>query len=220
MNKIKMLALVALAALPLAAHALENTMPPLPADKDRFGAFDLHINEARSLDGVDIHQVVAPAVPSNTFFSTLITWTTSFDTSNTMFQPSGVIELYSGFVNNNNQNIEAEFGLRVNPSTNYGVAFGGTIYNNSVLGQVAGAEGWVGYGFAHYDFRLTPGLAVGYHADPLGVKRGRAYPFLRAEKAMSETTAAFIELGMPVAFVGQQNLVPDVTAGVTIKAWH
>ena len=166
-------------------------------------------------------------IPTNTtesgFFGTLVTWTTSFDMENTMFQTNDILEINSGIVNQANQNLEAYLGLRVNPlrtsSTLPGLALGATFYNDSVLGQITGVEGWFGYGITHYDFRVTPEIAVGALQDQYGKKVGRVTPGIIAEKAMSATTAASIELDLPILWSGPQNMTPTIKAGVTAKLW-
>ena len=165
------------------------------------------------------YQVTPATNPATGFFGTLVTWTTSFDTNNTMFQTNDIFELNSGFENTANQNMEAFLGLRVNPFGPSGFAAGGTFYNDSVLGQITGVEGWLGWGFTHYDFRLTPEIAVGEKTDALGNKVGRVIPSLVAEKAMSLTTAAGMSLDLPIMFKGPQNATPTVKVFVTVKAF-
>ena len=166
---------------------------------------------------------VGVTIPTNTpeggFIGTLVTWTTSFDTNNTMFQTNDMIEVNTGFENTANQNMEAFLGLRVNPLGPSGFAVGGTFYNDSVLGQITGVEGWLGWGFTHYDFRLTPEIAVGEKQDAFGNKVGRVTPSIVAEKAMSATTAAGMSLDLPILFHGPQNMTPTVKAFLTAKLY-
>jgi hypothetical protein len=122
--------------------------------------------------------------------------------------------LYSGTANYNNESIEAIFGARVNPWQ--GLALGPEIHNISDLGTVSQAGGFVGWGFSHYDLRLTPELAVYYRAD---TKHAGLSPGLVLEKQMTANTAAGIRLDFPIDLHRDSYFSPTVSVWATVIAW-
>ena len=149
---------------------------------------------------------------TNGFLGTLQGWVMNNDTNNLCFVTNDVLELSSGVVNNNNQNIQAYMDVRANPYK--GLAVGGRFYNDSILGSVAGVGGYVGYAVVDSAIRITPELEIGYKT---GTKHGYVSPGLMAEKAMTQNTFTQLGLFMPVAFKGQQNFTPQVIVGVGFK---
>lgn len=144
---------------------------------------------------------------TNSFILTLGSWVTSNPT-NSIFSTNDTLELSSGILNNNNQNMEMYVDARVNPVGNFAV--GGRFYNDSVLGTITGVGGYVGYGIVNNSIRITPEVEAGYDTS---IKSGYVAPTLMAEKAMTSNTYTQIGINVKMLFHGTQNLVPGVFAG-------
>lgn len=156
--------------------------------------------------------VHAQILGTNGFFGTLQTWVTTNDQTNTCFLTNDVLELSSGVVNNNNQNMEAYMDIRVNPYK--GLAVGSRLYNNSVLGSIVGEGGYVGWAIVDHSIRFTPELELGYNNS---IKTGYVSPGFMAEKAMTQNTFTQLGLFLPFDFKGPQNLTPQVDIALGFK---
>lgn len=146
------------------------------------------------------------------FFTTAFTWATSFNTNYTW--TNATLELYTGTVNYNNQNMEAIFGIRVDPWK--GLDTGLEIQNVSALGTVSQLSGVLGYSLSHYDFRMSGEVSGGWRPiDNVAVFT----PRLVIEKLMTQNTATKLVLGIPVNTKGKQNFTPNVSVEATVLAW-
>ena len=149
----------------------------------------------------------AQVLGTNSFISTLTGWLTDNPPS-IIFSTNDVLELSSGVLNNNSQNLQLYVDARVNPLGNF--ATGCRMYNNSVLGSVSAIGGYVGYGIINNSIRITPEAEFGYD---IGNHAGYVAPTLMAEKAMTSNTYTQIGINMHIVFHGQQNYTPGVFVG-------
>lgn len=155
---------------------------------------------------------------TNSFISTLSGWVVNNPPSD-IFSPSNdVLELSSGALNNNNQQLQLYVDARLNVGNLFSLSPGGVqpftggvrFYNNSVLGTVTGVGGYVGYGIVNNSIRITPEIEFGY--DTLA-HAGYAAPTLMAEKAMTANTFTQIGINMHILYHGAQNYTPGVFVG-------
>lgn len=150
-------------------------------------------------------------IGTNGFITTLAGWTVN-NPDGPMFKTNDVLEISSGALNNNNQNLQLYADLRVNPWN--GLAVGARMYNDNVLGTVTAVGGYLGWGIIDKTIRITPELELGYST---AQRTGYASPTLMAEKGMTDSTYTQLGINMDILFKGKQNFTPGVFVGFGFK---
>jgi len=148
---------------------------------------------------------------TNGFIGTLSTWTVN-NPDGPLFKTNDVLELSSGALNNNAQNLELYADVRLNPWS--GLATGARMYNDNVLGTVTAVGGYVGWAIVDNTIRITPEIELGYNT---GQRAGYAAPTLMAEKGMTDNTYTQLGINMDILFKGKQNFTPGVFVGLGFK---
>ena len=148
---------------------------------------------------------------TNGFIGTLSSWTVN-NVDGPLFKTNDVLEISSGALNNNSQNIQLYADVRINPWN--GLAVGARMYNDNVLGTVTAVGGYLGWGIVDKTIRITPEIELGYST---AGRTGYAAPTLMAEKGMTDSTYTQLGINMDILFKGRQNFTPGVFVGFGFK---
>lgn len=169
---------------------------------------------------------VAQTNIQTTFFQSVSSYFTSFDTNSTTFKTP--VDIWTADNYRSGVNSSAELGASYDlwhPSTNTAIAPEFVFRNAGIAGTVVGEQGGVDFSIIHYDAKLSAYLDLGYSQFD---SRGYIEVGIRAKKALSQNTYAGIGLGLQQLFgrsraqgVNTTALLPTVSvfAGFTIPGF-